>query len=145
MGSLSKCLQEAGGLVSQEARAAIMRRADELRKAGTDHAEASRKAVAEYAKEHTGKLDQVETAFKDGTTLYETVPETPAAKAEAEAAVSRVDQIVRDMPDLQVQMDGMDGPMKAADFLAMVKAEADELAADAPLMQMAAECALLHP
>jgi hypothetical protein len=144
MASLTSCLGAAGELLGVEARTAIARAADKLRKDGADHGTAAKQAVTDYLKERSGALAEVETAFKDGVTLYETVPETPAAKAEAEAAVSRVDQVVRDMPDLMVQMDGMDAPMKAADFLAMVKAEADELAADGPLMQIAAECALLN-
>lgn len=145
MSSLSRCLQEAGGLVSQEARAEIMRRADALRKEGVAHAEASKKAVAEYATEHAGKLKEVETAFNEGATLYETVPDTPAAAAEAEAAVSRVDQVLSSRPDLAVQLDGMDAPVSAAEYLKTVRAEADEMAADSPLMLVAAECALLHP
>jgi hypothetical protein len=47
-------------------------------------------------------------------------------------------------PDLQVMVDVMDRPMPLADFLAAVKAEADEMEADAPLMQVAAQCALLN-
>ena len=47
-------------------------------------------------------------------------------------------------PDLQVMLDGMDRPMPLADFLAAVKAEADEMEADAPLMQVAAQCAILN-
>jgi len=38
----------------------------------------------------------------------------------------------------------MDKPMPVAEFLAAVKAEADDLQADAPLMQLAAECAILN-
>ena len=41
-------------------------------------------------------------------------------------------------------LDGMDKPMPLADFLAAVKAEADEMEADAPLMQVAAQCAILN-
>ncbi len=144
MTSLTSCLQQAGPFVSAEARAAIGKLSSDLRKQGMDTQEAARKAVSEYMKESGGRLAEVETAFKDGVTLYETAPETPAAKVEAEAAVPRVDQVARDMPDLMVQMDGMDKPMRVSDFLAAVKAEADEMAADAPLMQVAAECALLH-
>lgn len=144
MASLTSCLKQAGEFLAVESRAAILKRAAELRAAGSDIAEANRRAVADYMKESGGKLAEVEKAFNDGVTLYEAVPSTPAAKAEAEAAVSRVDQVLRDMPDLRVQMDGMEAPMPAADYLAMVKAEADEMAADAPLMQVAAECALLH-
>lgn len=144
MPSLTSCLKQAGEYLSAESRAAILKRAQDLRAAGSDIAEANRQAVADHLKDRGAKLQEVETAFNDGLTLYETAPETPAAKAEAEAAVSRVDQVLRDMPDLRVQMDDMDSPMAAADYLAMVKAEADEMAADAPLMQLAAECALTN-
>lgn len=69
---------------------------------------------------------------------------TPGASAEQGAAAGRLAQIRQQFPDLRVQLDGMDAPMRLDDFLAAVKAEADELGADAPLMQVAAECALLN-
>jgi hypothetical protein len=144
MPSLTTCLKQAGDLITPELRRAILKRAEELRGQGLPEADVAKRAVAEVQAERQGSLQEVETAVKDGATLYETPPETPAAKAEAEAAVSRVDQVVRDMPELQVRMDGMDAPMPVADFLAAVKAEADEMAADAPLMQIAAECALMN-
>jgi hypothetical protein len=146
MSSLTKCLAEAKDLLPADVRKAVTDQAAKLRKEGMSAAEASQRAVQDVLTERGGKLTEVETALKDGVTLYEDAPPpaTPAAKAEAEAAVSRVDQVLRDMPDLRVQMDGMDSPMAAADFMAMVKAEADEMAADAPLMQIAAECALLN-
>jgi hypothetical protein len=43
-----------------------------------------------------------------------------------------------------VRMDGDEKALPMSEFLARAKAEADELAADAPLMQVAAECALLN-
>lgn len=69
---------------------------------------------------------------------------TPGEKVDAASAQARIDAVAAQFPDLQVQLDGMDAPMKLADFLAMAKAEADELLADAPLMQVAAECAILN-
>lgn len=69
---------------------------------------------------------------------------TPGAKAEATAAQARMADVQAAHPDLQVMLDGMDKPMPLADFLAAVKAEADEMEADAPLMQVAAQCALLN-
>lgn len=142
--SLTRCLQEAGDFLPAEARDAIHKRAGELRAEGLTPNEAARQAVQDQLMPVQAKLKEVETAFKEGATLYETEPKTPAAKAEAEAAVSRVDQLLLDSPDMMVQLDGMDAPMRAADFMAAVKAEADEMAADAPLMQVAAECALLN-
>ncbi len=70
--------------------------------------------------------------------------ETPGAAAEQGASAGRLDQVRAQFPDLMVQLDDMAAPMRLDDFLAAVKAEADELAADAPLMQVAAECALLN-
>jgi hypothetical protein len=64
----------------------------------------------------------------------------PGAAFDA-AAPARLDEIRLQYPDLMVQMDG-GAPMRMDDFLAAAKAEADELAADAPLMVKAAECAL---
>lgn len=65
----------------------------------------------------------------------------PGAAFDAAATV-RLDAIREQHPDLMVQLDGMDAPMRMDDFLAAAKAEADEMTADAPLMRAAAECAL---
>lgn len=67
------------------------------------------------------------------------------ATAETQAVASRLAEVSAKFPELQVMLDGMDSPQKLADFLASVKAEADEMNADAPLLQVAAECALLNP
>jgi len=61
-----------------------------------------------------------------------------------DAAASRVAQIAVDHPDLMVQLDGMEKPMRLADVLAAVKAEADDMKLDGDLMQAAAECALMQ-
>lgn len=55
-----------------------------------------------------------------------------------------MEQIAAEYPDLMVQLDGMDSPMRLADVLAAVKAEADDMKLDGELMQAAAECALLN-
>lgn len=57
---------------------------------------------------------------------------------------ARIAEVQAAHPDLQVMLDGMDKPMPLADFLAAVKAEADEMEADAPLMQVAAQCAIMN-
>lgn len=63
---------------------------------------------------------------------------SPAAKAvEAQAA-----EIARLSPDMMVQLEGMDAPMRLADALEAVKAQAEREAGDAPLLQIAAECFL---
>lgn len=69
---------------------------------------------------------------------------SPAASSETAAALSRIAQIERDYPGLTVRMDGDEAARPLSEFLAAIKAEADEMEADAPLMQVAAECALLN-
>jgi len=69
---------------------------------------------------------------------------TPAIKAEDAAVIQRLADAQAQHPDLMVQIDGMDKPMRLADFLAAVKAEADEMKADAPLMEIAASCAIVN-
>lgn len=69
---------------------------------------------------------------------------TPGAKAEDTAAVARLAEVQAQHPDLMVQIDGMDKPMRLDEFLSAVKAEADEMKADAPLMEIAASCAILN-
>lgn len=72
----------------------------------------------------------------------ESVPPAPEDVAPAsEVALGLARQ---QFPDLTVQLDGMDAPMRLDDFMAAVKAEADELAADAPLMEVAAQCAIVN-
>lgn len=71
-------------------------------------------------------------------------PAAPAAKAGLvdDAAALRVEQVRAQAPDLMVQLDGMDAPMRVDDLLAAVKAEADDLVLDGELLQVAATCAL---
>lgn len=67
---------------------------------------------------------------------------TAAGLVEDAATAARVEQVRAEAPDLMVQLDGMDAPMRLDDLLAMVKTEADDLLLDAELMQTAATCAL---
>ena len=64
----------------------------------------------------------------------------------AQAAAASVDaqaaEIAKLSPDMMVQLEGMDAPVRLADALEAVKAEAARDAADAPLLQVAAECFL---
>lgn len=69
---------------------------------------------------------------------------TPGDQVEAAAAPSRVAQLQAERPDMLVMLDGMEQPMRLDDFLAAVRAEADEMQADAPLMQTLAECAIIN-
>lgn len=72
-------------------------------------------------------------------------PAAAGAKAglvEDAAAAARVDEVMAQAPDLMVQLDGMDKPMRVDELLAQVKAEADDMLADGDLMATAAQCAL---
>jgi 2C-methyl-D-erythritol 2,4-cyclodiphosphate synthase len=64
--------------------------------------------------------------------------------AEAQAAAARLGEIQQQFPDLQVQLDGMDKPMRLSEFLESVRREADEMRADAPDFEVAANCFLLN-
>ena len=55
-----------------------------------------------------------------------------------------VDTLAATRPDMLVMLDGMDRPMPLTEFLAAVRAEADEMLADAPLVELAAQCALVN-
>lgn len=71
-----------------------------------------------------------------------TAANAKAGLVEDAAAAARVDQIKAETPDLMVQLDGMDAPMRIDELLEAVRAEADDLVLDGDLMQAAAECAL---
>jgi hypothetical protein len=65
------------------------------------------------------------------------------AEGAADAFVqAESDRIVQSNPDLLVMMEGMDAPVRAADLLAEAKAMEVQELADAPLLRVAAECAL---
>lgn len=68
----------------------------------------------------------------------------PGETAESAAMGARLQQVAADFPDLLVRMDGDEAPRPLAEFLAAAQREADEMLADAPLMQVAAECAILN-
>ncbi|WP_341973198.1 hypothetical protein [Roseateles sp. PN1] len=103
--------------------------------AKTDEAPPAMRAPAEAAAPRGTQANA--PAGADGTTA------APARLVD-DGAATRVAQIEIDQPNLMVQLDGMDKPMRLADVLAAVKAEADEMKLDGDLMQAAAECALLQ-
>jgi len=61
---------------------------------------------------------------------------------QAAALDARAQQAVADAPDLMVQLDGMDSPVRAADLLERIKKEAADDAQDASLLDVAATCFL---
>lgn len=147
MPSLATCLAKAGAAFSQEDRAALMLAAQELRSQGMDGAEAERAAVGQIDAALAARLADAEATFSSGKvemTAAEIDAETPQKPTLDPAADPLVQQVAQRFPDLQVMLDGMDKPMPLVEFLNGVKAEADDLAADAPLMQVAAECLLVN-
>lgn len=85
-------------------------------------------------------------ATKTGTEAA--IPATKAAENGTQAGnmgnalEAQIAEIGRLSPDMMVQLEGMDKPMRLADAMEAVKAEAAKEAADAPLLQVAAECFL---
>ena len=67
-------------------------------------------------------------------------PDAAAAKALDSSAAAALEI----NPDLMVQLEGMDKPVRAADLLAQVKKEAADEVRDAPLLDVAANCFLRH-
>jgi hypothetical protein len=77
-------------------------------------------------------------------------PAAPAARGgqpghgEVASLDARLAAVEQQLPELQVMVDGMERPVPLREFLERVRAEAAEEAADAPLYQVAAQCALLN-
>lgn len=82
----------------------------------------------------TGQGKPVEASIADS----KTAPSSPVA----ESVTAQADEIARLSPDMMVQLEGMAAPMRLADALEAVKAEAAREAQDAPLLQVAVECFL---
>lgn len=59
-----------------------------------------------------------------------------------EAVASAADEILRSNPDLMVQLDGMDHPMRAEDLLNAVREAAAEESKGGSLLEVAAQCAI---
>jgi hypothetical protein len=67
------------------------------------------------------------------------------SKAPEQSAVDAAAAQVEAMnPDMLVQLDGMDGPMRVSDLMKRIREEAATDAEEAQLIQAAAECALRY-
>lgn len=66
----------------------------------------------------------------------------PGKAAISSSLDAQAAEIARLAPDMMVQLEGMDAPMRMADALELIKAEAQREIKDAPLLQVAAECFL---
>lgn len=81
-------------------------------------------------------------------TVKEDLTVQPAAQETPDAYQSRVDALLKDQPDIVARLDDSGQPVKLADELAAIKKQAQEGtdtefgAMDAPLLKVAAECAL---
>lgn len=82
-------------------------------------------------------------AGKPAAAPSETAPAKPTETNPAAASLeAQTAEITRLSPDMMVQLDGMDSPMRLADAMDLVRAEAARDIQDAPLLQVAAECFL---
>lgn len=152
MPSLTVCLSRAGDLLPPEVRAAILRRAEELRKEGADEPTVAKRAIADVQAQRQASRQEVEAAMRDGTTLYE--PAAPREEGEGSAGATPADkalatpydqaaaQLEASNPDMLVRLDGMENPMTLRELMAQVRNEAAADLADAPLLEVAASCFL---
>lgn len=118
-----------------------------------------RKMTLEESRAQHAKQDRLvqEAATKADARKAGKAPQEPAATPEAPPSLSgepaaanpiaaSIDaqsaEIARLSPDMLVQLEGMDKPVRLADALEAVKAEAARDVQDAPLVQVAAECFL---
>jgi len=85
-------------------------------------------------------------ASKPQETTSNPVPAATNPKADANPMAASLEaqsaEIAKLSPDMMVQLEGMDTPMRLADALEAVKAEAARDVQNAPLLQVAAECFL---
>lgn len=85
-------------------------------------------------------------ALKAAPASPESSPASPGANGQANPMAASVEaqaaEIARLSPDMMVQLEGMAAPMRLADALEAVKAEAAREVQEAPLLQTAAECFL---
>ena len=153
MPSLTVCLSRAGDLLPPDVRAAILRRVEELRKeGGTDEPTMARRAIADVQAQQQASRQEVESAMRDGRTLYE--PAAPREEGEGSAGAAPTDkalatemdqaaaQLEAMNPEMPIMVDGMDAPIPLREYMAQVRNEAAADLADAPLLEVAAACAI---
>lgn len=93
----------------------------------------------------TPEVRQVFDRMLGGSGELDKAASAKSANADAAPSVDpRITAALQQFPDLHVMLDGMDAPVRAADLLDSVRAEADGLRADAPDLLEAAQCAILN-
>lgn len=106
---------------------------------------AVKQAVADMGAAKPASVPEV-TAPKAPPAAPEAATGAPTGKAGANPMAASLEaqsaEIARLSPDMMVQLEGMATPMRMADALEAVKAEAARDVQDAPLLQVAAECFL---
>ena len=134
--NLSEAVDKAAGGDATKTASLLESEAKRLREtpAANDSIAARNNMAADMLESRAGTREQF-ARFAEAT------GKSDPAEVTAAAAPARLDAIRAEYPDMMVAMDGA-APMRMDDFLAAAKAEADEMKADAPLMQLAAECAL---
>ena len=165
MPSLTTCLAQAANFLPPEVVSSITARAEQLRAEGMPPDQVARTAVQQHLERTATDLTAVETAARDGVTLYR--PPDPASqaprndaqdmaeksakdptKAEAERWSSvtpdRIAQIQVDFPNLKVRAEEGADAVPAFEFLEAVKAEAARDAQDGELLMAAVQCALTN-
>ena len=116
--------------------------------APTPAAPAAKQAVSEIPATKAAKTETAtaSTASKSPETASGEptgAPKQPAGTNPLAASLdAQTAEIARLSPDLMVQLEGMESPMRLADAMEAVRAEAAKDVQEAPLLQVAAECFL---
>ena len=111
-----------------------------LSEAGADQAKAGQ-LLADF--EHSARMDTT-TPLQDlaaDAVDRSRKPDKPMAQSALDRAAAEVSML---NPDLLVQLDGMDGPVRVGDLLESVKREASEDVQTGKLVEAAIACALRH-
>lgn len=121
--------------------------ADQLRVANENAAARSAQKAPDIAAKPAEPAPATEAgAPKAESAAPEQATGAPSAKQAANLMAASIEaqsaELARLAPDMMVQLEGMTTPMRLADALEAVKAEAAKDIEDAPLLQVAAECFL---
>lgn len=140
---------EDGGRTLAQYEAEVRPLSPVLRRLVTEETRATRTAAptnpeAATPARGTGEAAPAAPAAEPGAPAAQAPRLNPGETAEAGAVAARLEQVRAEYPDLMVRMDGDEAPRPLSEFLAAAQREADEMLADAPLMQVAAECAILN-
>ncbi len=141
MASLTNCIRKAGDLLPADLSARIVERATELHANGLSLSAAARRAVEEVSGAVESQRVEVETAFKEGRTLY---AEAPAREeGETQQADSPLERMAQEQPDRLVTLPGEDKPIPLSEAVVKIAEDEADEAFTAELVRVAGECALM--